>query len=233
MLEELRQQVWEANRALDAQALVKLTWGNVSGIDRAKGLVVIKPSGVPYSGLLPQDLVVLDLSGKVVEGTLRASSDYPTHLVLYQAFAAIGGVTHTHSAYATMFAQASRSIPCFGTTHADHFYGEIPLTRPMSRPEVEKDYEANTGKVIVERFEELDPLTMPGVLVVNHGPFTWGRTAGDSATNSVILEEVARMAWGTLALNPVIWPIEQHLLDKHFLRKHGPGAYYGQPGKEH
>jgi L-ribulose-5-phosphate 4-epimerase len=228
MIEALREQVCKANRDLERHGLLKMTWGNVSGIDRKHGLVVIKPSGVAYAGLTPADMVVLDMTGKVVEGRLRPSSDAPSHLVLYEAFGSIGGITHTHSTYATMFAQASRSIPCLGTTHADVFHGEIPLTRPMSATEVRDAYEANTGKVIVERFQDLDPVAMPGVLVLNHGPFAWGDTPAASVDHAVVLEHVARMAWGTLLLNPDARPAPGYLADKHYQRKHGPSAYYGQ-----
>ena len=228
MLDQLRDQVCAANRELARHGLMKLTWGNVSGIDRAEGLIVIKPSGVAYADLIPGDMVVLDLHGKVVEGRLRPSSDAPTHVELYGAFDSIGGITHTHSTYACMFAQASRSIPCFGTTHADVFHGEVPLTRPLSAREVTEGYEVNTGRVIAERFRDLDPAVMPGVLVMSHGPFTWGATPVASVENAVSVEEIARMAWGTLLLNPDVRPVPPYLLDKHYERKHGRGAYYGQ-----
>lgn len=228
MLKELRDSVCQANRDLVTHGLVILTWGNVSGIDRDRGIVAIKPSGVEYDALRAQDIVLLDLSGKVVEGKLRPSSDTPTHLALYRAFDRIGGVTHTHSSCATAFAQARRGIPCFGTTHADHFFGEVPVTRILRTAEVEGDYEGETGAVIVERFKGIDPMHMPAVLVAGHGPFTWGKSAADSVKNSVALESVAEMALRTLALDPSAAPLPKHLLDKHFLRKHGPGAYYGQ-----
>ena len=228
MLRELRNEVCEANRALVTHRLVILTWGNVSGIDRQRGIVAIKPSGVEYDALRPQDIVLVDLDGKTLEGKLKPSSDTPTHLALYRAFAGIGGVTHTHSSCATAFAQARRGVPCFGTTHADHFFGEVPVTRLLRRGEVESDYEAETGAVIVERFKGLDPAHMPAVLVAGHGPFTWGKSATDSVKNSVALESVAEMALRTLALAPDAAPLPKYLLDKHFLRKHGPGAYYGQ-----
>jgi L-ribulose-5-phosphate 4-epimerase len=228
MLEELKEQVCKANIELDRSGLVTLTWGNTSGIDRKSGMVVIKPSGVAYSELKPQHMVVLDLDGKVVEGNLKPSSDTATHLVLYRNFTDIGGITHTHSAYATMFAQAGRAIPCFGTTHADHFYGAVPLTRMLTENEVVTDYVGNTGKVIVERFAGIKPMAMPAVLVVGHAPFTWGKGPQDSVTNSIALEMVAKMAYGTLLLNPAATSIPQYLLDKHYLRKHGPNAYYGQ-----
>ena len=228
MLKDLRKQVCEANRDLERYRLLTLTWGNASGIDRTKGLVVIKPSGVAYANLTPDKLVVLDLEGKTVEGRLNPSSDAPTHLVLYRAFASIGGIAHTHSTHATSFAQACRAIPCLGTTQADHFYGPVPVTRRMTTREVRGDYEANTGRVIVERFAKLSPIEMPGVLVANHGPFTWGKDAAEAVKNSVILEAVAQMALGTYALAPGIRAIQPSLLDKHFQRKHGPSAYYGQ-----
>ena len=228
LLEKLRHEVCEANRALERHKLIKLTWGNVSAIDRTQGLVVIKPSGVPYGELTPANMVVIDLKGTVVDGTCKPSSDAPTHVVLYAEFPHIGGVAHTHSPWATMFAQANRGIPCFGTTHADHFRGEVPVTRGLRKPEVEGAYERSTGFVIVERFVRLDPHDMPAVLVANHGPFTWGANAAAAVENSVVLEEVACMAAGTLQLNPSAGAIPVLLQDKHFLRKHGPGAYYGQ-----
>ena len=228
MLEDLKNKVCEANLSLVRHGLVVMTWGNVSGIDREKGLVVIKPSGVSYDTMVPAQMVVVDLDGTVVEGDMKPSSDTPTHLALYAAFAAIGGITHTHSAHATMYAQARCEIPCFGTTHADHFYGPVPLTRSLTEAEVQDGYEANTGAVIIERFNGIDPLEMPAVLVANHAPFTWGKDAMDSVKNSVALEEVARMALGTCQINPQAEPVAQYLLDKHYLRKHGPGAYYGQ-----
>jgi L-ribulose-5-phosphate 4-epimerase len=230
LLDQLRKDVCEANRDLERHKLVLMTWGNVSGIDRAQGLIVIKPSGVAYASLTPENMVVLDLEGKVVEGTLKASSDAPTHVVLYASFPEIGGITHTHSTHATMFAQACRPIPCFGTTHADHFYGEVPVTRSLRKPEVEGAYERSTGLVIAERFNRLEHLQMPAVLVAHHGPFTWGATAAASVANSIALEEVARMAMGTMQLAPQQAPIPALLLDRHFLRKHGPRAYYGQQG---
>jgi L-ribulose-5-phosphate 4-epimerase len=228
MLEDLRAAVCEANLDLNLKGLVTLTWGNVSGIDREKGLVVIKPSGVSYDDMTPDKLVVVDLDGETVEGDLRPSSDTPTHVVLYKAFPDIGGVTHTHSSHATSFAQACRCIPCLGTTHADHFYGDVPLTRIMTEDEVKGGYEVNTGHVIVERFADLKPLEYPGVLVANHGPFTWGKDAADSVKNAVALEQIAKMALATFSLSPEQPAIAQYLLDKHYLRKHGSGAYYGQ-----
>ncbi|SEM55223.1 L-ribulose-5-phosphate 4-epimerase [Paenibacillus sp. OV219] len=228
MLERLKQEVLEANLDLPKYNLVTFTWGNVSGIDRERGLVVIKPSGVPYAKLKLSDLVVVDLEGKKVEGELKPSSDTPTHLVLYKAFAQIGGIVHTHSPWATSWAQAGRPIPALGTTHADYFYGEIPVTRPMTREEIENGYELETGNVIVETFKDRDPSQVPSVLVNSHAPFNWGKDPHEAVHNAVVLEEVAKMALHTFALNPGIGPMDQALLDKHFLRKHGAGAYYGQ-----
>lgn len=228
MLEELKKSVLDANLALKRSGLVLYTWGNVSGIDRESGLVVIKPSGVEYDALTVDSMVVVALSGKVVEGGYRPSSDTPTHLVLYEAFPEIGGVSHTHSTYATMWAQAGCSIPCFGTTHADHFYGEIPCTRHLTADEVSAAYEHETGKVIVETMAQLDEDAVPAVLVHGHGPFTWGDSPMSAVVNSVVLEEVARIAHGTAVLNPAASPIPGYLLDRHFFRKHGKGAYYGQ-----
>lgn len=228
MLEQLKEQVCQANQDLERHGLVVLTWGNVSGFDRASGVMAIKPSGVDYAKLTPADIVLVALSGEVVEGKLRPSSDTPTHLALYRAFPDIGGVTHTHSPCATMFAQAGRSLPCLGTTHADHFRGEAPCTRALTPAEVAGDYEANTGAVIIARFARLDPRQMPAVLVAGHGPFTWGKDAHDSVINSLALEHCARMALGTFTLNPNAQPIPAFLQNKHFDRKHGAGAYYGQ-----
>ena len=228
MLEQLKKQVCEANLRLVRHGLVTLTWGNVSGIDRERRLVVIKPSGISYDKMQFCDMPVLDLDGKVVEGNLKPSSDTPAHLELYRAFVRIGGITHTHSTYATIFAQAQSNIPCFGTTHADTFYGEVPVTRPMTSEEVAGDYEASTGRVIVERFAGLNPSQVPAVLVASHGPFTWGLDALDAVRNALSLEKIARMALGTMQINPEIRPAPQYLLDKHYLRKHGPNAYYGQ-----
>lgn len=229
MLTELKTMVCEANMNLARWQLITLTWGNVSGIDRDQGLVVIKPSGVDYADLHPDTMVVIELeSGRIVEGNLRPSSDTPTHLVLYRAFSAIGGVAHTHSTHATAFAQAGRSIPALGTTHADRFHGDVPITRPLFKREVESNYEANTGNVIVERFAKIDPMGIPGVLVANHGPFTWGANAFAAAETSLILESVAKMAHLTLQIHPQILPLAPFLLDKHYQRKHGPAAYYGQ-----
>lgn len=231
MFEDLKEQVCQANLDLVAHGLVTLTWGNVSGLSEDRRCFAIKPSGVAYAKMRPEHMVVVSLeTGQVVEGDLRPSSDTPTHRILYQAFTGIGGVTHTHSTRATIFAQARREIPCFGTTHADHFYGPVPVTRPLSAREIDEAYEAHTGNVIVERFAGLNPVAVPGVLVASHAPFAWGSTAADSVKNAVALESVAEMALGTLALAPGAPPVEQYLLDKHFFRKHGPGAYYGQPG---
>jgi L-ribulose-5-phosphate 4-epimerase len=230
MLEKLKQEVLNANLSLPLYHLVTFTWGNVSGIDRERGLVVIKPSGVPYEELKIEDLVVLDLDGNIVEGDLRPSSDTPTHLALYKSFPSIGGIVHTHSPWATSWAQAGRSIPALGTTHADYFYGEIPCTREMTDKEIQSDYELETGNVIIETLKNnnIDPATMPGVLVKNHAPFCWGKNADNAVHNAVVLEEVAKIAFLTFQLNPTIRPINQVLLDKHFLRKHGVNAYYGQ-----
>ena len=227
MLEKLKEEVYRANLDLVEHGLVIFTWGNVSGIDRERGLVVIKPSGVSYDEMRPQDMVVMNLYGQVVEGSLKPSSDTPTHLVLYRQFQNIGGVVHTHSEWATSWAQAGKGIPALGTTHADYFYGEIPCTRKMTKEEIEKDYELETGKVIVERFKELNPDQVPGVLVNNHGPFSWGTDAHNAVHNAVVMEEVAKMTFRTLQLN-LETKMDQVLLDKHFLRKHGKDAYYGQ-----
>lgn len=228
MLKELKEQVWLANLDLPKYSLVTFTWGNVSGIDREKGLIVIKPSGVPYDELKVEHLVVLDTEGNQVEGKLRPSSDTPTHVVLYRAFSDIGGIVHTHSPWATSWAQAGRGIPALGTTHADYFYGEIPCTRKMTVQEIEGEYEKQTGNVIVETFKDINPSYIPGVLVNNHGPFAWGKDAHEAVHNAVVMEEAAKMAFHTFALTPGIKPIDQVLLDKHFLRKHGANAYYGQ-----
>jgi L-ribulose-5-phosphate 4-epimerase len=228
MLESLKEAVCKANLQLKEHKLIIYSWGNVSGIDRARGMVAIKPSGVEYDQLTPDKMVLLDLDGKVVEGKLRPSSDTATHLELYRSFASLGGITHTHSPWATMWAQACREIPCFGTTHADYFYGPVPVTETMSRGDVEGDYELNTGKVIVRRFKDIDPMQMPAVLVAGHGPFTWGATAEKSVESAVVLEEVAKIAAGTLGLAAGQSAIPQYLLDKHYLRKHGKNAYYGQ-----
>ena len=235
MLEALKQEVYEANMMLVEHDLIIFTWGNVSGIDREKGLIVIKPSGVSYDELKPEDMVVVDLEGNVVEGKYRPSSDTDTHIALYKAFPNIGGVTHTHSLYATSFAQAGRDIPAYGTTHGDYFYGDIPCTRKMTKDEINGSYEWETGKVIVETFriDKIDPDRMDAVLVHSHGPFTWGKDAKASVEASVVLETVAQMAYQTELLRaaPIAYPtkpMQKTLLDKHFNRKHGPGAYYGQ-----
>ena len=228
MLDKLKEEVCEANFELVKRGVVIYTWGNVSGIDRSAGIMAIKPSGVPYDVLTPGDIVLVDVSsGEVVEGSLKPSSDSPTHLELYRAFPKIGGVTHTHSTHAVAFAQAGRGIPPLGTTHADYFYGEVPCTRQLAADEVRDAYERNTGKVIVEAFEDLDPSAIPGALVRGHGPFTWGKDAAESVYHAVVLEEVARMAHLTLALDPSAI-LERHILNKHYLRKHGVNAYYGQ-----
>lgn len=226
---ELREEVLDANLELVRRGLVLYTFGNASGIDREQGLVAIKPSGVPYDRMTPGDIVIVNLEGQTVEGTLRPSSDLATHLILYRAFPDIGGVVHTHSRYATIWAQAGREIPCFGTTHADYFYGSIPVIGTLSVSEIEQAYEANTGHAIVARFREVDPLSMPAVLVSGHAPFTWGRSVAEAAHHAVVLEEVAQTALQTLSLNSAAAPIPQALLDKHFFRKHGRKAYYGQP----
>ena len=228
MLEALKHEVWQANLLLPQHHLVTFTWGNVSAVDREKGLVVIKPGGVAYDTMQPEDMVVVDLmTGAVVEGRYKPSSDTPTHLVLYRAFPSVGGIVHTHSRWATVFAQAMQGIPALGTTHADDFYGEVPCTRVMTDAEIGADYEAKTGDVIVERFRDLDPQTMRAVLVAGHGPFTWGKDADEAVHNAVVLEEAAFMAWHTMQLGKTE-PIPKALLDRHFLRKHGKDAYYGQ-----
>ncbi|RPJ82052.1 MAG: L-ribulose-5-phosphate 4-epimerase AraD [Acidobacteria bacterium] len=228
MLSALRQQVLDANLELIRRGLVIEAFGNVSGIDRESGIVVIKPSGVPYDRLAPEGLVAVDLDGRTVEGELRPSSDLPTHLALYRAFPSVGGVAHTHSRHATSWAQAGREIPCLGTTHADYFRGSIPVTEPMTSAEIRAAYEWNTGQVIVRRFTSLDPVEFPAVLVNGHGPFCWGPSAAAAASMAGLVEEVAAMALQTLVLNPSAAPISPVLRDKHFLRKHGPDAYYGQ-----
>jgi L-ribulose-5-phosphate 4-epimerase len=231
MLEQLKADVLRANLDLVRHGLVVMTWGNASAINAARDLVVVKPSGVPYDQMTEKDMVVVDLDGHVVEGSLKPSSDLPTHLALYLAWQDVGGIVHTHSMHATMFAQACRPIPCYGTTHADHFHGEVPCTRVLTVRETTGDYEANTGEVIVECFADLAPSHMPAVVVANHGPFTWGRDVAGAVHNAVALEQVAQMAIGTKIVNPQAGPIPRHILDKHFLRKHGPGAYYGQAGQ--
>lgn len=228
MLESLKIDVCEANFELKRNRLIIYSWGNVSGIDRDKGIVAIKPSGVSYDTLTPDDIVLLDLEGNIVEGTLRPSSDTPTHLELYRNFLNIGGVCHTHSLNATIWAQACRSIPCLGTTHADYFYGSIPVTSLMTDDQIASDYELNTGKVIVETFQQVDLDSIPAVLVANHGPFTWGKTPAKSVESAVVLEQVAEMALKTAILKPELAPISKSLLDIHYLRKHGKNSYYGQ-----
>ena len=230
MLEELKQAVYAANMELPQKGLVTYTWGNVSGIDREKGLFVIKPSGVSYDDLKPEDMVVMDLEGNKVEGKLNPSSDTKTHLELYKAFPEIGGIVHTHSTNAVAWAQAGRDIKAYGTTHADYFYGDIPCTRSLTPAEIDEDYETNTGKVIIETFRnrEINPKFVPAVVCCNHGPFTWGKNAAQAVYHAVVLEEVAKMALLTEQLNPHVEAAPQHIQDKHFLRKHGPNAYYGQ-----
>ena len=230
MLEQLKKEVYEANMELPKRGLVTYTWGNVSGIDREAGLFVIKPSGVDYEKLSPEDMVVLDLEGNVVEGKYRPSSDTATHLELYKKYPEIGGVVHTHSPWATSWAQASREIPCYGTTHADYFYGTIPCARNLTKEEIDAGYEKNTGTIIIETFEGLgiNPMYTPGVLCANHGPFTWGKDAHDAVHNSVVLEEVAKMAAQAELINPKLKLAPQEMQDKHFFRKHGANAYYGQ-----
>lgn len=228
ILTSLREEVLEANLELVRRGLVLYTFGNASGIDRKQGLVAIKPSGVPYEAMQREDLVIVGLDGKVVEGKLRPSSDLPTHLILYKAFAGIGGVAHTHSRAATAWAQAQREIPCFGTTHADYFHGHVPLTKPLTSAEIRSDYEVNTGRAIVRRFAKLNPLHVPAVLVAGHAPFCWGETPAQAAHIAVVLEEIAALASQTMAANPKARVISKELHDKHFLRKHGSTAYYGQ-----
>lgn len=229
MLEDLKQKVYEANMLLPHYKLVTFTWGNVSGVDREKGLMVIKPSGVEYDTMKPEDMVVVDLeTGKKVEGDLNPSSDTDTHVALYNAFPHIGGVVHTHSRWATTFAQAGMGIPALGTTHADYFYGEIPCTRKMTPREINGKYELETGLVITETFEKINPDEIPSVLVHSHGPFSWGTDPFNAVHNAVVLEELAFMAWHNLMMNLEIKPMQQELLDKHYLRKHGANAYYGQ-----
>ena len=231
MLETLKQQVYEANMELPRRGLVTYTWGNVSGIDRAGGFVVIKPSGVAYEELTSDKMVVVDLqTGTIVEGSLNPSSDTKTHLELYKAFPALGGIVHTHSPFAVAWAQAGQDIPCYGTTHADYFYGPIPCARHLAAAELEEDYETNTGKVIVETFQNrnIDPVAVPAVICHSHGPFTWGRNAAQAVYHAVVLEEVAKMALFTRQIDPAAAPAPQSMQDKHYLRKHGPNAYYGQ-----
>lgn len=233
MLEQLKAEVCQANVELPKYGLVTFTWGNVSGYDRQSGLMVIKPSGVPYEELKPEHMVVLDLEGNIVEGSMRPSSDTPTHLVLYRSFPGIGGIVHTHSPWATVWSQAGQGIPALGTTQADYFYGTIPCTRAMTDAEIKGEYEAETGHVIVETFSGMDPNRVPGVLVNSHAPFAWGKNAMDALHNAVVLEEVAKMAYHTRQLNSGVPSMSQTLLDKHYLRKHGADAYYGQPEDSH
>ena len=228
MLEKLKKQVLEANLLLPRHGLVTFTWGNVSGIDRELGLIVIKPSGVDYDRMQAEDMVIVDLHGEVVEGKWRPSSDTPTHLELYKAFPECGGIVHTHSRWATTYAQAGKSISALGTTHGDYFYGTIPCTRPMTDAEIHGEYEKETGKVIVETFQGKDPMEIPAVLVYSHGPFAWGRNPLEAVHNAVVLEEVAFMNWHTQMMNPQVEGMQKALLDKHYLRKHGKNAYYGQ-----
>jgi L-ribulose-5-phosphate 4-epimerase len=229
MLEQLKRIVCKANLDLVKERLVIQTWGNASGIDRERGLVVIKPSGVPYDDMKPEHMVIVSLkAGEVVEGRMKPSSDTATHLVLYRAFAHIGGIVHTHSLYATAWAQACKGIPNYGTTQADYWHGDVPCTRRLTSREIKSDYEVNTGKVIVERFRNFNPVKHPAVLVASHGPFTWGEDVNDAVHNAAVLEFVARLASETVRINPRVRPVQSHLLDKHFLRKHGPKAYYGQ-----
>lgn len=227
-MQQLKQQVLAANLDLPRYGLVTFTWGNVSAIDRARGLVAIKPSGVSYDALKADDIVIVDLQGDVVEGTLRPSSDTATHLALYRRYPSLGGVVHTHSTHATAWAQAGLAIPALGTTHADYFLGDIPCTRALTEQEVQGEYELNTGRVIIETLKEGEPLHTPGVVVYQHGPFAWGKDAHDAVHNAVVMEEVARMAWIARGINPGLKPIDGYLMDKHFMRKHGSHAYYGQ-----
>ncbi len=228
MLENLKVQVLQANLLLPEYNLVTFTWGNVSGIDREKGLVVIKPSGVSYDSMTADDMVVVDLDGNVVEGKWRPSSDTPTHLALYRAYPEMGGIVHTHSRWATTFAQAGMAIPAMGTTQGDYFYGDIPCTRPMTEKEIKGEYEKETGHVIIETFAGKNPMEIPAVVVYSHGPFTWGKDAMEAVHNAVVLEEVAFMDWHAMMINPNQGRMQQELLDKHYLRKHGANAYYGQ-----
>ena len=227
-MQQLKQQVLDANLDLPRYGLVTFTWGNVSAVDRARGLVAIKPSGVDYDALKVDDIVIVDLQGEVVEGTLRPSSDTATHLALYRRYPSLGGVVHTHSTHATAWAQAGLAIPALGTTHADYFLGDIPCTRALTEEEVQGEYELNTGRVIIETLKEAEPLHTPGVVVYQHGPFAWGKDAHDAVHNAVVMEEVARMAWIARGINPGLKPIDSYLMDKHFMRKHGAHAYYGQ-----
>ncbi|AVY96571.1 L-ribulose-5-phosphate 4-epimerase [Lelliottia nimipressuralis] len=227
-MQQLKQQVYDANMDLPRYGLVTFTWGNVSAIDRVRGRVVIKPSGVAYDVMQPEDMVVVDLEGNVIEGKWNPSSDTATHLALYRRYPTLGGVVHTHSTHATAWAQAGLAIPALGTTHADYFFGDIPCTRPLTEAEVQGEYELNTGKVIIETIGECEPLHTPGIVVWQHGPFAWGKNAHEAVHNAVVLEEVAKMAWIARGINPQLQPIDRYLMNKHYLRKHGPDAYYGQ-----
>lgn len=227
-MQPLKKQVFEANMDLPRYGLVTFTWGNVSAIDRARGRVVIKPSGVAYDAMTVDDMVVVDLDGNVIEGRWNPSSDTATHLALYRRFPSLGGIVHTHSTHATAWAQAGIAIPALGTTHADYFFGDIPCTRALTEAEVSDEYERNTGKVIIETLGERDPLHTPGIVVYQHGPFSWGNDAHDAVHNAVVMEEVAKMAWISRGINPQLQPIDSYLMNKHYLRKHGPDAYYGQ-----
>lgn len=227
-MQQLKQQVYDANRDLPRYGLVTFTWGNVSAIDRVRGRMVIKPSGVAYDVMQPEDMVVVDLEGNVIEGKWNPSSDTATHLALYRRYPTLGGVVHTHSTHATAWAQAGLAIPALGTTHADYFFGDIPCTRALTEAEVQGEYELNTGKVIIETIGECEPLHTPGIVVWQHGPFAWGKNAHEAVHNAVVLEEVAKMAWIAHGINPQLQPIDRYLMNKHYLRKHGPDAYYGQ-----
>lgn len=227
-MQQLKQQVYDANMDLPRYGLVTFTWGNVSAIDRVCGRVVIKPSGVAYDVMQAEDMVVVDLEGNVIEGKWNPSSDTATHLALYRRFPTLGGVVHTHSTHATAWAQAGLAIPALGTTHADYFFGDIPCTRPLTEAEVQGEYELNTGKVIIETIGECEPLHTPGIVVWQHGPFAWGKNAHEAVHSAVVLEEVAKMAWIARGINPQLQPIDRYLMNKHYLRKHGPDAYYGQ-----
>jgi L-ribulose-5-phosphate 4-epimerase len=228
MFDQLKAEVFRANLDLVRHGLVTLTWGNVSGLDRAGPCIAIKPSGVEYESMTADDMIIVDMAGNVIDGHLRPSSDTPTHLELYRAFPAIGGIVHTHSIYATMFAQACREIPCLGTTHADHFKGPIPVTRFLTVDEVQKGYERETGRIIAERFASMEPADTPGVLVAGHAPFAWGKNAAEAVQNSLILERIAQMAIGSFQLHPAVAALPAHIQEKHYQRKHGPNAYYGQ-----
>ena len=233
MLEKLKKEVFDANMDLVDKGMVIYTWGNVSAIDRESNLVVIKPSGVDYATMKAEDMVVVDLEGNLIEGNYKPSSDTPTHLVLYKTYPEIGGVVHTHSTWGVTFAQAGMAIPAFGTTHADYFYGDIPCTRELTEQEINEAYEYNTGLVIVETIGDRDAMSIPGIVVKNHGPFAWGKTAAGSVYNAVVLDKVAEMAYKTMTLNPRVPRVSQYLLDKHYFRKHGANAYYGQGSEDH